>query len=128
MVEKMSSRVPIRFIIEGLGVAKGEVIRHLAPRTVDSILRAMPLEGRAAVWKKKIYFQIPIKGGKEKSKRFVEEGTIAYWPMGAALCVFYGSMVAYSPVNPIGRITKKLELFTKVKNGTKIKVEIIRKI
>ncbi|RJS85757.1 hypothetical protein CW702_00725 [Candidatus Bathyarchaeota archaeon] len=126
MENQSSSRIPVRFIIEGLGIAKGEFVRHLAPRTVDSILRAMPLEGRAAKWGSEIYFQIPFKGGEEKSKRRVDKGTIAYWPMGNALCIFYENMTPYSPVNPIGRITEKLELFKNVKSGTKIKVEILK--
>jgi hypothetical protein len=117
------SRVKIKFIIEGLGEAEGELIRHLAPRTVDMIVRKLPLEGRAALWKEEIYFEIPVKMGEEKAKSTVEKGTIAFWPMGSALCVFYGESQPYSPVNVLGKITKNLELFSKVKSGTTIKVE-----
>jgi hypothetical protein len=117
------SRVKIKFIIEGLGEAEGELIRHLAPRTVDMIVRKLPLEGRAALWKEEIYFEIPVKMGEEKAKSTVEKGTIAFWPMGSALCIFYGESQPYSPVNVLGKITKNLELFSKVKSGTTIKVE-----
>ena len=117
------SRVKIKFIIEGLGEAEGELIRHLAPRTVDMIVRKLPLEGRAALWKEEIYFEIPVKMGEEKAKSTVEKGTIAFWPMGSALCIFYGESQPYSPVNILGKITKNLELFSKVKSGTTIKVE-----
>ena len=117
------SRVKIKFIIEGLGEAEGELIRHLAPRTVDMIVRKLPLEGRAALWKEEIYFEIPVKMGEEKAKSTVEKGTIAFWPMGSALCIFYGESQPYGPVNVLGKITKNLELFSKVKSGTTIKVE-----
>ena len=117
------SHVKIKFIIEGLGEAEGELIRHLAPRTVDMIVRKLPLEGRAALWKEEIYFEIPVKMGEEKAKSTVEKGTIAFWPMGSALCIFYGESQPYSPVNVLGKITKNLELFSKVKSGTTIKVE-----
>lgn len=126
MTEGTVSRIPIKFIIEGLGAAEGELIRHLAPRTVDSIVRAMPLEGRAAKWGMEIYFQIPVRSGEEKSKTSVERGTIAYWPMGGALCIFYGDMKPYSAVNPVGKITENIEIFEKVKNGTKISVERLK--
>ncbi|KYH42461.1 MAG: hypothetical protein AYL31_001500 [Candidatus Bathyarchaeota archaeon B26-1] len=123
MAEGTVSRIPVKFTVEGLGVAEGEFIRYLAPRTVDSIVRAMPLEGRAATWGMEVYFQIPVRCGEEKSKTSVEKGTVAYWPMGSALCIFYGDMKPYSAVNPVGRITENLKLFEKVKNGTKILVE-----
>jgi len=82
------SRVKIKFIIEGLGEAEGELIRHLAPRTVDMIVRKLPLEGRAALWKEEIYFEIPVKMGEEKAKSTVEKGTIAFWPMGSPYAYF----------------------------------------
>ncbi len=117
------SRVKIRFVIEGLGEAEGELIRHLSPRTVEMVVRNLPLEGRAAVWKEEVYFEIPVKMGEEKAKRTVEKGTIAFWPMGSALCIFYGESQPYSPVNVLGKVTKNLEVFSKVKSGTVIKVE-----
>jgi len=117
------SRIPIKFMIEEVGEAEGELIRHLAPRTVDAIVRRLPIEGRAALWKEEVYFEIPVKIGKEKAKPTVEKGAIAYWPMGNALCIFYGESQPYSPVNMVGQATKNLELFGQVKSGTKIVVE-----
>ena len=126
MSEESVSRVPIRFIIEGFEEeAEGELVRYLAPRTVEAILRKLPLEGRAAIWKEEVYFEIPVKTGGEKAKPTVEKGTIAFWPMGSAMCIFYGESQPYSPVNVLGRVTKNLELFAKVKSGTKIRVEKI---
>ena len=117
------SRIPIKIIVEGLGEAEGELIRHLAPRTVDAIANRLPIEGRAALWKEEVYFEIPVKMGEEKAKATVETGTIAYWPMGSAICIFYGSSQPYSPVNIIGKVTKNLEMFRQVKSGMKIRVE-----
>jgi len=117
------SRIPIKFTIEGVGEAKGELIRHLAPRTVDAIAKRLPMEGRVALWKEEVYFEIPVKMGKEKAEPTVEKGAIAYWPMGSALCIFYGKTQPYSPVNIVGQVTENLELFGRVKSGTKIVVE-----
>ncbi|KPV63779.1 MAG: hypothetical protein AOA65_1188 [Candidatus Bathyarchaeota archaeon BA1] len=117
------SRFPIRFIIEGVGEAEGELIRFSAPRTVDAILRRLPIEGRAAIWKEEVYFETLVRMGEEKAKPTVERGAIAYWPMGNALCIFYGESQPYSPVNIVGRVTKNLELFGRVKSGAKIRVE-----
>ena len=119
------SRVKIKFLIESLGEAEGELVRFLAPRTVDTIVRKLPLEGRVAVWKEEVYFDIPIKMGEEKAKPTVEQGTIAFWPMGSALCVFYGKSQPYSPVNILGKITSNLEIFERAKSGLTIKVQLL---
>jgi hypothetical protein len=117
------SRIKVKFTVEGLGEAEGELVRFLAPRTVGMIIRKLPMEGRAALWKEEVYFETPIKMGEEKAKAAVEKGTIAFWPMGSAICVFYGESQPYSPVNILGEITENLEMFSRVKSGTKIKVE-----
>jgi len=117
------SRIKIKFIIEGLGETEGELVRFLAPRTVDTLVRKLPIEGRAALWKEEVYFETPIKMGEEKAKGTVKKGTIAFWPMGSAICIFFGESQPYSPVSILGEITKNLELFSTVKSGTKIRVE-----
>ena len=119
------SRIKVKFVIEGLGEAEGELVRFLAPRTIDTIVRKLPVEGRAALWKEEVYFEIPIKMGEEKAKPTVETGTIAFWPMGGALCVFYGKSQPYSPVSILGKITSNLDVFKQVKSGTTVRVELL---
>jgi len=123
--EEDISRVKVKFILEKLGEAEGELVRFKAPRTVDMIVRKLPISGRIALYKEEIYFEIPIKMGEEKAKLTVENGTIAFWPMSSALCVFYGKSQPYSPVSILGKITKNLELFKNAKSGTPIKVELL---
>jgi hypothetical protein len=117
------SRIPIRLIADDVGEAEGELVRIRSPRTADAIIRQLPLEGRAALWQQEVYFSIPVKMGNEKAKPTLKKGTLAYWPMGSAFCIFYGETQPYSPVNIIGKVTKNLELFERVKSGTKIIVE-----
>jgi hypothetical protein len=119
------SRYKVRLVAEGFGEAEGELIRFQSPITVDNLAKALPFEGRAARWKEEIYFETPVKLGVEKAKSNVEVGTLAYWPMGSALCIFYGPTQPYSPVNLVGKITSNLELFAKLKSGTKVRVEKI---
>ncbi len=122
MPDTSVSRIPIKLLIENVGEAQGELIRHLSPRTVDAILRELPIEGRAAIWKEEIYFEIPVATGEEKAKTRVKKGDLAYWPMGKALCIFYGETQPYSAVNIVGQVTRNLELFSKAKSGAVIKV------
>ena len=119
------SRVKVKFVIESLGEAEGELVRFLAPRTIDALVRKFPLEGRVALWKEEVYFEIPIKMGEEKAKPTVETGTIAFWPMGSAICIFYGKSQPYSPVSILGKITNNLDIFKQIKSGTTIKIELL---
>ena len=117
------SRIPIKIHVEGLGYSKGVLIRFLSPRTVDAIVRLLPIEGRAALWKSEIYFELPLKIGMEKPKTTAKQGDLAYWPLGRSFCIFLKNMRPYSPVNLVGRITENLEVFSRVKSGVKIRVE-----
>lgn len=121
-IEGDVSRIKVKFIIENLGEAEGELVRFLAPRSIDTIVRKLPIEGRAALYKEEVYFETSLKMGEEKAKPTVEQGTIAFWPMGSAICVFYGKSQPYSPVSVLGKITSNLDVFKQVKSGTKIRV------
>jgi hypothetical protein len=119
------TRYRVRLVAEGYGEAEGELVRFQSPMTVDNLANALPFEGRAAKWKEEVYFETPVKMGTEKAKSRVEVGSMAYWPMGSALCIFYGPTDPYSPVNLVGKVTSNLEMFRSLKSGTKIRVEKI---
>lgn len=117
------TRYKVKFTLEGLGVAEGELVRFHSPKTVDTIAKALPLDGRFARYHDEVYFEIPLKLGGEKPKQDVEPGTIAYWPMGSAICVFHGYTKPYGAVSVIGKITSNLEIFEKVKSGIRVRIE-----
>ena len=124
------SRIKIEFALEGLGNVPGELVRFLSPRTAEALLRAMPMHGRAATWKEEVYFETSLKMGLEKSKSTVESGTIAYWPMGSALCIFFGKTPVSkgdeirpaSAVNIIGKVVGDCRLLKRVKDGEEITI------
>jgi len=117
------SRIPIRFLLEDGRQADGELIRFQAPKTTDALLKRLPIEGRIARWKEEIYFESGITVGLEKAKSKVDPGVVAYWPMGSAICVFYGETQPYSPVNVIGVVKTGIEMFKEVQVGKKIRME-----
>ncbi|UCE29522.1 MAG: hypothetical protein JSV85_02005 [Candidatus Bathyarchaeota archaeon] len=119
------SSIKVRFLIGEVGEAEAELIRYFAPRTVGAIARSLPIEGQVARWKEEVYFEIPLKMGEEKPESKVEQGAIAYWPMGNAICVFHGETQPYSPVNIVGKVTKNLHLFKQTKSGARITLEKI---
>jgi len=117
------TRYRVKLIAEGSGEAEGELVRFYSPMTVDNLAKALPFEGRAAKWKEEVYFETPVHMGTEKAKSKVEVGSMAYWPMGSALCIFYGPTDPYSPVNLVGKVTSNLEMFRALRSGTKVRVE-----
>ena len=117
------SRIPVRFVLEDGRQAEAELVRFYAPKTTDALLRRLPIEGRVARWKEEVYFEAGITIGPEKPKSKMETGTVAFWPMGSAICIFYGQTQPYSPVNMIGVVKSGLEIFKDVAAGAKIRLE-----
>jgi len=85
----------------------------LAPKTISSILKCLPISVGIHVWGEEIYTDpIPVVEYKENQKALVNLMDVAYWPPGKAICLFFGptplgrngEIRPYSPVNVIGRI------------------------
>ncbi len=110
------------FVIEGRGDATAEFHRFASPRTADALLKRLPVQGRAAIYGEEVYFKVPVKAPAEKPRSTMEVGSIGYWPLGDAVCVFFGPTKPYSPVNVLGRVTGGLELFRSIKEGTLIEI------
>lgn len=100
-------------------------------KTAKIIYETLPFEGKAHIWGKEIYFEIPCDIDLETdAKEIVEIGTLAYWPNGNAFCIFFGQTPvstdekprAYSPVNIFGKIIGEHSFLEKIKEGELIKV------
>jgi hypothetical protein len=108
----------------------GEIVEK-NPMTKDAIIRALPFEGRANVWGDEIYFNIPAGVEEENTQQDMEEGDIAFWPIGNAMCFFFGKTPvsdsekpkAYSPVNLFARVIGNSKVLKQVKDGDLIKVK-----
>ena len=83
-----------------------------APETRDALKTALPLEGAASRWGDELYFGTDVDVPAENARTEVEVGTVAYWPQGNAVCLFWGPTPAShgdepraaSPVNVVARI------------------------
>jgi hypothetical protein len=99
--------------------------------TATAIWDILPVEGRANVWGDEIYFTIPTHVDQEPDvKQEVEVGTLAFWPVGDAFCIFFGPTPvsigekprAYSPVNVFGNIPGDSTVLKKISDGEQITV------
>ena len=89
--------------------------------TARLLLDALPLDGTANVWGDEIYFEVPVFADEEDAQADVPSGTVAYWPPGHALCIFFGQ-TPYSPVNVVGKIDGDETLFSEVRSGQSVTV------
>lgn len=104
-----------------------------SPKTFQAILENLPVEINITKWGDELYTErTHISAIEENAKREVDYLDVAYWPEGNALCLFYGptpiskdgQILAYSPVNIVGKIlphdNEKDELLPIIKDNTKV--------
>ena len=104
-----------------------------SPKTFQVIIENLPVEINITKWGDELYTErTQISANEENAKREVDYLDVAYWPEGNALCLFYGptpiskdgQILAYSPVNIVGRINphgnEKDELLQEIKDNTKV--------
>lgn len=101
------------------------------PKTAEAIWMALPIKGSANRWGDEVYFSTTLDLKEEKARAEVEVGSIAYWPPGKALCIFFGPTPAsrhgepraYSPVNVFAKIVGDPTAFKKVLDGEQVLLE-----
>ena len=81
--------------------------------TAQQIYEALPLSAQGNYWGGEIYFRIPVSAPAEPdADDVVEPGTVAFWPAGSCLCIFWGPTPASvgkecraaGAVNVVGRV------------------------
>lgn len=98
--------------------------------TQSAIKDALPIEGDAARWGDELYFRTTIDVPEESSQIEVPVGSIAYWPQGNAVCIFWGPTPAStdstpraaSPVNVVATITDTTPLES-IEGSATIRIE-----
>jgi hypothetical protein len=107
---------------------KAELNDTLTARKVWDVL---PISAKANVWGDEVYFEIPVSAAQEPDARVeVEVGTLAFWPVGNAFCIFFGPTPvsrdtkprAYSPVNILGQVVGDATMLRGVTSGTQVNI------
>ncbi len=99
------------------------------PETRTAVERALPIEGEATRWGDELYFGSEIDIPAESPRAEVEPGTLAYWPQGNAICLFWGPTPAStddepraaSPVNVFARAD--VSAFDPGSGGARLRLE-----
>ncbi|MDS0260557.1 cyclophilin-like fold protein [Haloarcula sp. S1CR25-12] len=98
--------------------------------TQDALAEALPLGGEATRWGDELYFGTDVDVPPEETQTAVPVGTVAYWPDGNALCLFWGETPAShenepraaAPVTVVAEIADT-EPLQDVTGGTTVRVE-----
>ncbi|SVE31344.1 uncharacterized protein METZ01_LOCUS484198 [marine metagenome] len=100
--------------------------------TSDQLWDALPITGRANIWGDEIYFSIPVDADEAvDALETVDMGSVAYWPPGNALCLFWGPTPMSAPgeirpasaVNVMGVIDGDPTVLVQVSDGAEVLVE-----
>lgn len=95
-----------------------ELKRHLAPKTVGSILRSLPLEGNAHMMGTSFAFMdTDLTAGGEKLKTQFKKGDVAFMASNGSICFFLEDTASTKPMTPIGRINSNLSELSAIKPG-----------
>jgi uncharacterized protein len=100
--------------------------------TSEKLLKILPISSRVNKWGNEIYFNIPLKSDMENGVEIVEVGTVAFWPPGSALCIFFGKTPAsvgdkpqaVSPVTIVGEVTgeEAIKQLKGIRDGEKVEI------
>jgi hypothetical protein len=105
------SRTRLVVELKGKGVCECELARHLAPLTVGTLLRSVPVEGRSHWFEDKfVYFETGLTIGTEKQRSEFKRGDMAFMIANGSICIFLKDAMASTSMNPIGRVVSNLEL------------------
>lgn len=98
------------------------------PQTARAVLASLPIKGNANTWGDEIYFSTSLNLNEEKSRTEVEVGSVAYWPPGRAICIFFGPTPASkhnepraaSPVNVFAKIVGDSTILRRVRDSDEV--------
>lgn len=102
---------------------KATLLEDERPKTCEEIWSSLPLEGKAAIYKKEVYFDIPVEINPEDAKSSAKQGDVSYWPDGPSFCIFFGDSQSETPINTFAKLEEGVEKFREVEEGEKIRVQ-----
>ncbi len=105
------SKVECKVSVRGKGEFMVDLYKHLAPVTVSSILRALPMSSRVTIYPKAMVCILTgLKTGVEKQRLEYSKGEIAFLAANGSLCFFTSAVKSQSPLNPVGKLASNPEI------------------
>lgn len=111
------SKVECLASVNGKALGTVSIFRHLAPVTVNAVLRSLPIDSRVSIQPPMVSLFTEIRVGVEKPRAQFVRGDVAFLPSGGLICIFLGSAKSDRPLNPIGKVEGGLEGFDSIRQG-----------
>ncbi len=118
------SKVECTASVGGKGEAKVSFFRHLAPLTVNSVLRTLPFDSRVSLQPAMVCLFTQLRVGVEKPRAQFARGDVAFLPSGGLICVFLGDAKSDRPLNPIGKVEGGMESFDAIRPGDVVRLAL----
>ncbi len=110
--------------VGGKGTAAVAFFRHLAPVTVNAVLRSLPFDSRVNLQPAMVCLLTELRVGVEKPRTQFSRGDVAFLPSGNLICVFLGDARSDRPLNPIGKVESGLEVFDAIARGDVVRLSL----
>jgi hypothetical protein len=115
----------------------GEVTANLRDTpTAKQLVAVLPCEASANTWGEEVYFELPLEALLESdAQQVVEPGTVCFWVQGSSLALPFGPTPVskgdecrlVTRCNVLGKIEGDPRRLKKVKQGVRIRVELVEK-
>jgi len=119
------SKVECVATVGGKGKGTLALYRHLAPVTVNSILRSLPSDSRINLQPSMVCLFTDLRVGVEKARNQFTRGDVAYLPSGGLICVFLGNAKSERPLNPVGKVESGMEVFDSIVRGDVVHLALV---
>lgn len=119
------SRVGCIATVKGKGEGTISLFRHLAPLTVNALIRSLPSDSRVTLQTAMVCLFTQLRVGVEKPRAQFVRGDVALLPSGGLVCIFLGDARSDRPLNPLGKVEKGLETFDAVRPGDVVSLKVV---
>lgn len=112
------SKIEVILEIKGKSQLKCELKRHLAPKTVGTMVRSLPIEGNVHMMGNSFaYVETKINVGGERQRSQFKKGDIAFMSSSGSVCFFLNDSESTKTMTPIGNITSDVDALKDLKSG-----------
>jgi len=118
------SKVECTATVAGKGKSGVSFFRHLAPITVNAILRSVPFDSRVNLQPAMVCLLTDLKVGVEKPRNQFSRGDVAFLPAGGLICLFLGDARSDRPLNPVGKVESGVEMFDSIRRGDVVRIAL----
>lgn len=103
---------------------RGQLLRHLSPRTFSSIVKSLPIVAPSVIEETCINIFVNLSLQADKYTNAVKAGDIVYRPKNKSICIFLKEVRGEERFVPVGRV-ENVELLQAVRGSPVVRMNAI---